>query len=176
VHWETCWLQHQRRWDNETGHIGCGSAVYRGVPLVQKTRARTPASVAIGALDTGMKKTTSNEESTPELAALEWVNDAYNPQRSYSRGESKYAAIFSQARLGARLKCPKADAQKLAAALKKWLISKGHENPCVSLRGDCGDGYGGVWWLGEKEAPETPPTLPRSVNPFERGLGERGKG
>ena len=65
---------------------------------------------------------------------------------------SKYDDLFSKLGENQRLKCSPEAAGRVAAQLKKWLIARGHKNITTKSRTNCGDGFGGVWWMEAKES------------------------
>lgn len=98
-----------------------------------------------------------------DVTKLRIVDETYSDGRASP--ESKFEPIFSQLAIGKRLACEPNDANRISAALKKWLERKGRKNPIVKSRARCEDGMGGVWWLGHK-AQEKPKTKLVGVNPF----------
>lgn len=86
-----------------------------------------------------------------DLSKMSVTNESFSafPVR---RAKSKYDDLFRKVAQDMRLKCPPGTSARMAAGLKKWLIQQGHANPIVKSREHCGDGMGGVWWLGEAEA------------------------
>lgn len=68
---------------------------------------------------------------------------------------SKYDDLFSKLGENQRLKCQPEAAGRVAAQLKNWLIAHGHKHITTKSRTNCGDGFGGVWWIKAEEAPKT---------------------
>lgn len=76
------------------------------------------------------------------------------PYEKYERRStpSKYDEIFSKLGENQRLKCQPEAAGRVAAQLKNWLKAHGHKNITTKSRTNCGDGFGGVWWMEVKES------------------------
>lgn len=68
---------------------------------------------------------------------------------------SKYDDLFSKLGENQRLKCSPEAAGRVAAQLKNWLKAHGHKNVTTKSRTNCGDGFGGVWWMEAKDSEAT---------------------
>lgn len=65
---------------------------------------------------------------------------------------SKYDDLFSKLGENQRLKCQPEAAGRVAAQLKNWLKAHGYKNITTKSRTNCGDGFGGVWWMEANES------------------------
>lgn len=65
---------------------------------------------------------------------------------------SKYDDLFRNLKADQRLRVPIGAAARVSAQLKNWLKARGHKNITVKSRTNCGDGFGGVWWMEAKES------------------------
>lgn len=87
------------------------------------------------------------------IALVEITNE---PFTSWQRATaaSEYAALFEKLGYNQRIKCPSKKVEAIAKALRTWIAqNEKAERPLIRTRKDCGDGFGGVWWLEGQSEP-----------------------
>ena len=100
-----------------------------------------------------MKKTNRPEQPI-DVSQLRIVDEPYTDGRSMQA--TKYDAFFATVQPNKRIQCPRGKAGGLANSLRKWLKKRGHKEPNVRARERCDDDLGGVWWVKEAPAPQSP--------------------
>ena len=107
---------------------------------------KKPANLFIDVAKNGAKQTPVQDRV--DLSDVQLTKEPYTQRRNVN---SKYADIFSRVSKNERIKCPAGKAGGIGHTLRSWLNRHVCDDAIVTTRERCDDGYGGVWWMGERE-------------------------